>query len=103
MKNTKKVIGLLVSIGLILVSCGSDDSDDPTGLSTIQNATEDVALPLATLESGITIEGGEKITGAAPTPNSTLEFTLENTQQEAFQKTGLDINFSSSCGCLYSV
>ncbi len=99
MINRKKTLILLVATtGLLLGSCSSDDSSTDganTGLAAVQNAAEEIPVPLTTIESGIDIDGALKIKEAAPTPNSSLEFKLESIQQEAFQKSGLDINFSA--------
>lgn len=98
MKYLLKTLALSTLSGFVLIACSSDDdsgSSEGSGLANIQNATEDQPIALNVLDSGIIIEGAEKIEGDAPVPNSQLEFTLSNTSQEAFQESGLNIEFSS--------
>lgn len=97
----KKVLLSLSVLALSLLSCNKDDSSSESSsgnqnLANAQNATEEAAIPLAVLESGIKIEGANKINGQAPAVNSDLAFTLESNEQEAFQDSGLDIKFSAS-------
>ena len=96
----KKVLLSLSVLVLSLLSCNKDDSSSESSsvnqdLANSQNATEEAAIPLAVLESGVKIEGANKINGQAPPVNSDLTFTLESNEQEAFQDSGLDIKFSA--------
>lgn len=92
----KKILLSIVIAAITLTSCSSDDSNTPgENIAEIQNATEETAISAATLEEGIVIEGASKETGTAPSPNSTMSFELNTSLTEAFQSTGMNIQFSS--------
>lgn len=97
----KKIILSVSVLAMLLVACSKDDatSESPSGnkdLANVQNAAEETEIPLSMLETGISIDGAQKITGAAPQVNSNLQFVLESNQQEAFQDSGLDIKFKAT-------
>ncbi|MEM6830969.1 MAG: hypothetical protein AAF551_10685 [Bacteroidota bacterium] len=83
-----------------MTSCGNDDDTSLSNqgnaqLANEQNATEETKIPTSTLETGIKIAGATENTGTPPAPNSDLDFELNADLTEAFQGSGLNIEFSS--------
>lgn len=99
MKTIKiwSLIAIVAVMGFV-TSCSDDaDSVDPQAqLADEQNAAEEQAIPLTVIESGIEIEGATKNTGAPPQPTGSVDFQIDTKQQEGFQGSGFQIDFSSS-------
>ncbi|MDB2385147.1 hypothetical protein N9V96_01610 [Polaribacter sp.] len=99
MKNFKLfIIPLTISL-LFFSHCSKDEGStigEDEALALEQNASEDLKITLATLSSGVTINGSTKETGIAPAPNSDLDFQLNTSATEAFQSSGFSVEFSSS-------
>jgi len=93
-----KILMILITT-IFLTSCnkeeGSEPEDTATNLAQTQNATEETIILSSILENGITIEGANKESGTPPSPNSNLSFELNTNSTEAFQNSGLKIEFSS--------
>ncbi|MEM1136683.1 MAG: hypothetical protein AAGI07_12675 [Bacteroidota bacterium] len=102
MKKFYLSIIALLTIGLYLSSCSDEDNDEVNPLSegevlaNTQNQTEERAIPVAQLASGIAIENGTKKNGTAPVPTGSLDFQINTENQEAFLNSGFTINFSST-------
>ena len=101
----KKINSLLliaiVAITYLVSSCSNDEDNNPSNqgneqLANEQNTTEETKIPTSTLETGIEIEGATKETGTLPSSNSNLNFDLNTDLTEAFQGSGLRIEFSST-------
>lgn len=104
MKKTNSFLFIAMLSVISFTSCKDDDSSSLDGSSFLseneiiansQNETEDTKIPVASLSSGISIEDASKVTGTAPTPNNQVDFNLNSDITEAFQETGLKIQFSS--------
>ncbi len=102
-----KKVTLFLFISLILAllgSCSSDDTPvdpnllDPPPNEISSNPDEEVALDSDVISKGIEIEGAIRNTGNPPTPNGGIAFTLSNTTQSAFLKSGFDIVFDRPAG-----
>ena len=100
-KTNSLLLIAIVAITCLVSSCNKDDDNNPSNqgneqLANEQNATEEAKIPTSTLETGIEIEGASKETGTPPSPNSNLNFDLNTDLTEAFQGSGLRIEFSST-------
>lgn len=98
----KKINSLLVIAFiaiLSLTSCKSDDDGSSISegevIANTQNETEDSSIAVTSLENGVSIENASKLSGTPPASNSELDFNLNSDAIEAFQETGLKIQFSS--------
>ncbi|KAA1244153.1 hypothetical protein [Aquimarina sp. RZ0] len=91
----KHYLCLIVSAFLFIISCSDDDSS-PEGLVNITpDPTEEIALDPTDISKNILIPGGNRVSGNAPSPNGTLTFSMDQTNQSAFQKNGFNINFEA--------
>lgn len=100
MKRTTNLMMACLCLGLLFSSCSKEEEVSPISKEAeeeaqLQNASEEQAIPIATLSQGIVITGAEKESGTPPTPTGKLDFTLSSDQQEAFQRTGFTIEFST--------
>ena len=100
-KTNSLLLIAIVAITFLVSSCSKDEGTNSSGqgneqLANEQNATEETKIPTSTLETGIEIEGATKETGTPPSPNSDLNFELNTDLTEAFQGSGLRIEFSST-------
>lgn len=101
-----KKINLFLCISAIVattfLSCSEDNSSETESEIETENiidsinTSEETIIPVTTLNSGISIENASKETGTPPVPNSDLNFDLNTNLTEAFQSTGLKIEFSST-------
>ncbi len=99
MKIFKNLFLACLAITLCFYSCSSDDSGNDGGnneLADQQNATEEQAISIANIESGIIIEGATKNDGTPPAPNGDLNFSVDNTTVSGAQNIGLNLKFSST-------
>ncbi len=91
----KTYLCFLAAVSLAIVSCGDDDSND-NGLITVNpDPTEEIALDPSNVSENIIIANGTKVEGDAPAPNGDLSFSLTETNQSAFQKSGFEITFNA--------
>lgn len=90
----KAYLCAVASLFLVTVSCSDDDSD--TAFVTVDpNPSEEVALNPDDVSGDIIIENGTIISGDAPTPIGTVDFSLDETTQSGFQKNGFNIIFDA--------
>lgn len=89
----------------LAASCGGSDDSPNDGntnlvgnenLAVEQNLSEDSAIELSLLEEGVKVQGAQAITGTPPTPNSNIDFSLNESASKAFQKNGINISFNST-------
>lgn len=97
MKKINTLVAVLVA-AFFMVSCGKDDApasnapkeelkDDPS---------ESLPIPLSILENDISIKGAKKVQGMPPPPSGIVDFKLDAKTPMGIQKTGFDIQFTSS-------
>ncbi len=79
---------------LAAISCSEDDTTNNL-VNVTPDPTEEVALNSATVSESLLIRNGTKKSGNAPSPTGTMPFTLDETTQSGFQKSGFDINFNA--------
>ncbi|WP_103864087.1 hypothetical protein [Aquimarina sp. I32.4] len=78
------------------ISCSSDDDNQSDTQNNVDpNPVEETALNANTVSKDISIEGATRITGAAPTPNGDIPFSMSETTQSGFLNSGFDISFSA--------
>lgn len=97
MKKTKFLI-LVTFLFSLTYSCSSDDnkSNPDDDLAQQQNETENRKIPIAEIESGISINGATKISGLPPAPNGVLDLQIATNKHPAFQVYGFNAEFSST-------
>jgi hypothetical protein len=98
MKIAKFTLALVITSFLIF-SCSKDDSSETTGnieLANQQNQSEDASVPIANLNTGISIDGATKKTTASPQSNSNINLAVNSTAIEGLLKSGFNISFTST-------
>lgn len=92
----KKVyLCLTVSLVLAVLSCSKDDGND-IGLIPVENdPTEEVSLNANEVSQNMEIRGAIREQGNAPAPNGDITFTIDDSNQSAFQKNGFDIKLQA--------
>ncbi len=93
----KAYLCAVASLFLAAISCSDDDSTNPEGgiVNIDPDPTEEVALDANDVSAKIIIDDGTQISGNAPTPTGTLNFSMDQTIQSGFQKNGFDIRFDA--------
>jgi hypothetical protein len=98
MKIAKFTLALAVATFLIF-SCSKDDSSETTGnteLANQQNQSEEASIPVANLNSGISIDGATKKTTAPPQSNSDINLAVNSNAIEGLLKSGFNLSFTST-------
>jgi hypothetical protein len=94
-----KITSILAVITFLTFSCSKDESSDNnenTELANQQNQLENASIPLANLNSGISIEGATKKTTTPPQPNSDINLAVSSSTIEGLQKSGFNLSFTST-------
>ncbi|TGV03029.1 hypothetical protein [Flavivirga rizhaonensis] len=97
MKIFKPLFTLIV-FSILVYSCSSDDNNNDNGneqLANEQNQLEEIPVPLANLNSDISIDGATKNQGTPPAPNSNINLEISSDKAEAFQSFGFNLKFST--------
>lgn len=90
---------ILIVIAFLTFSCSKDDASENsanTELANQQNELENKFVPLANLNSGISIEGAVKKTTTPPKPNSNLNLSVSSNTIQGLQKSGFNLSFTST-------
>ncbi len=97
MKITKTLL-TLIALSVLIYSCSSDDGNTNGNeqLADEQNQLEEAPVPLANINSDISIDGAAKNQGTPPAPNSNINLEIDSGQAEAFQSSGFNLKFSTS-------
>ncbi|MDO5977587.1 hypothetical protein [Flavivirga spongiicola] len=88
-----KTLFTLIAFSILIYSCSSDDNNN---IGDEQNQLEELPVPIANLNSDISIEGATKNAGTPPAPNSNINLAISSDKAEAFQSSGFNLKFSTS-------
>ncbi|WP_303315833.1 hypothetical protein Q4Q34_13935 [Flavivirga abyssicola] len=94
-----KPLFALIAFSILVYSCSSDDNNNDNGneqLANEQNQLEENPVPLANLNSDISIDGATKNQGTPPAPNSNINLEISSDKAEAFQSSGFNLKFSTA-------
>ncbi len=93
-----KTLFTLTIFSILVYSCSSDDgnTNENDQLANEQNQLEEAPVPIANLNSDISIEGASKNQGTPPAPNSNINLEIGSDKAEAFQSSGFNLKFSTS-------
>jgi len=100
MKKSKLLLISGMVFFLSLFSCSDEETNlqdqGNEALANEQNAAEEKVIPTSTLQTGIEINGATIETGNPPAPTVSMDFQVNKDKQDAYQRTGLVIQFSSN-------
>ncbi|GAA4896814.1 hypothetical protein GCM10023311_21950 [Flaviramulus aquimarinus] len=98
--KTIKTLFILTLFSMAIYSCSSDSDNNNTAgnddLANMQNETENAAIEVDNLNTGIDIEGATKNDGAPPAPNSNIDLQVDSNNAEAYQNSGFNLKFSTT-------
>ena len=98
MKTSTQKLGVMLMVFALIYSLQScSTSDDSTEEESIEETQEEQAsIPLADLESGISIPDAAYIAGAPPSPNSSILFKINTDGQSGYLNTGYTVPFTAN-------
>ncbi len=100
MKKSKLLLISGMVFFLSLFSCNDEETNlqdqGNEALANEQNAAEEKVIPTSTLQTGIEINGATIETGNPPASTVSMDFQVNKDKQDAYQRTGLVIQFSSN-------
>ncbi|MDO5989443.1 hypothetical protein Q4Q39_18720 [Flavivirga amylovorans] len=93
-----KPLFTLIAFSVLFFSCSSDDDNNSGNeqLANEQNQLEEADVPIANLNSDISVVGATKNQGTPPAPNSNLNLEISSDKAEAFQNSGFNLKFSTT-------
>lgn len=80
----------LASLALLFVNCSNDDGDSNSNDVIDNNASEEVAIDITTVENGLMIEGAELRTGNIE-PNGATSFEVDDKEISGFIDAGFEL------------